>query len=439
MKEGIRVYNLYPKLLGHMSNWKKYIKEAKDMEFDWIYINPINAPGFSGSDYAVKDHYKYHPMFVTGWPVDSGEYSDTKLKENKIKGDELLKDICNYAKSLDIKIMMDLVINHTAIDNPLTREKPQWFLRDEDGKIKNPGADNNGKWVVWGDLAQIDNENSVDRDNLWLYWLLMMQKYCSLGIRGFRCDAAYHVPKELWEYLIKNIKTEYKEVVFLGETLGCTPKELQVVAESGFDFVMNSFKWWNYKDEWFLKDYIEWAGLYPSLTFPENHDTARFAKENFGSSEKAINTYQLQAYFCSSIAITIGFEYGFEKKIDVVKTNPDDFEEKRYDIRDKIKYVNQLKKKYSILHQDNIIAIYNFDNNNIFAFLKESLDKTEKIFVIANLSEENWEKVYIKDFYSLLENEEILDLSLYHKMNLIPREFEYHLKPLEVKLFYARK
>lgn len=441
MQKGIRLYNLYPKLVGEIPKWKEYIDRAHYMNFDWIYINPISVSGFSGSDYAVKNYYQYNPMFIKAWPLSPEDYSDDFLDRNIEKGNTYLRDICSYSKTLGINIMLDLVINHTAIDSPLTKEKPEWYKKDSNGNILNPGADDNGTWVTWGDLAQIDNENSADKENLWKYWLDLIRHYCSLGIRGFRCDAAYHVPADLWTYLISNIKKEYRDVVFLGETLGCTPKELQVVAHAGFDIVMNSFKWWNYKDEWFLKDYKEWAGLYPSLTFPENHDTERYAKEINGNKDKAINTYAIQAYFCSSIGITLGFELGFERKINVVQTNPTWQEDGKYSIIEEIREINKLKQELSVLQEDNFIEIKHFNNSNIFSFVKESKDKREKILVVANLNENNWEHLFIENINCIMGAEagQIKDLSLGHKMIEIPKDLDYHLKPLEVKLFYLKK
>ena len=35
------------------------------MGFNWIFLNPIHYPGFSGSLYAVKDYYALNPLFVT--------------------------------------------------------------------------------------------------------------------------------------------------------------------------------------------------------------------------------------------------------------------------------------------------------------------------------------------------------------------------------------
>ncbi|MBW5381606.1 alpha-amylase, partial [Brachyspira hampsonii] len=51
-------YNLFPPLLGHIKNWYSHIDRIKNMGFEWVYINPITYPGFSGSLYATKYYYK---------------------------------------------------------------------------------------------------------------------------------------------------------------------------------------------------------------------------------------------------------------------------------------------------------------------------------------------------------------------------------------------
>jgi len=92
MKQGIRVYNLYPKLIGSMNNWIENFDRINDMNFDWIYVNPINAPGFSGSDYAIKDYYLFHPLFV------KGEMDFENLEAQRADGEKLLKKVCKEYK-----------------------------------------------------------------------------------------------------------------------------------------------------------------------------------------------------------------------------------------------------------------------------------------------------------------------------------------------------
>ena len=62
---------------------------------------------------------------------------------------------------------MDLVINHTAKDSPLTIEHNDWYQKKETGEIKSPGAWHNNNFIEWGDLATIDNANSPSKKYLW--------------------------------------------------------------------------------------------------------------------------------------------------------------------------------------------------------------------------------------------------------------------------------
>lgn len=434
---GILLYNLYPRLVGKFEDMKAHALRAKQMDFEYVYLNPVALPGFSGSAYAIKDYYLYHPMHYKGFPLDGEDYTEENLFKNKEKAEKEFKKFIEYCRELGLKVMIDLVINHSSIDSNLVNEHIVWYKRSKSGRIINPGVKENNKYVKWGDLALIDNGASKDKKNLWNYWLKLLTYYLELGIEGFRCDAAYKVPSQLWKFLIKNVKQKNKEIIFLAETLGCTPKELEKIGGCGFDIVMNSFKWWNLKDSWFLNDYNKWSNKYQSLIFPENHDTLRFAKEYGINKEKAVFNYALQCYFCSSIAITLGFEYGFTKKIDVVNTNPSDYETFNYDLSEEIKRINQEKKKYQIFREDNFIEQIHF-NENIFSFRKKSRDDMETIVLIANLSGEYFNRVEYINFGQLFDGE-IKDISLGHKMENVPNNFEYYLNPYEIKVFYSRK
>jgi starch synthase (maltosyl-transferring) len=58
------IYNLFPRLAGTMSDWLKHASRAAEMGFNWLYINSMLYPGFSGSLYAIKDYYRIGPEFL---------------------------------------------------------------------------------------------------------------------------------------------------------------------------------------------------------------------------------------------------------------------------------------------------------------------------------------------------------------------------------------
>ena len=49
------IYNLFPRLVGPTTRWPEHAARAAAMGFDWLYLNPWQYPGFSGSLYAIKD------------------------------------------------------------------------------------------------------------------------------------------------------------------------------------------------------------------------------------------------------------------------------------------------------------------------------------------------------------------------------------------------
>ena len=231
-REGIRLYNLYPRLVGSMSKWAEHLDRIKEMGFNTIWVNPFHYPGFSGSLYSPKDYYKFNPLFI-----DNGSAKAPT---------EQLRDLIKACHDRGLYFVMDLVINHTAIDCPLIQEHPDWYRHDEAGKILNPGAMHDGKWVVWGDLAEVDNEKSKDRQNLWNFWWKMMAHHLELGVDGFRCDMAYQVPAELWTFLIEKARKTRPGCLFLAESLGCDFKQVQELAKLGFDYLFNSVKYWDF-------------------------------------------------------------------------------------------------------------------------------------------------------------------------------------------------
>ena len=66
------------------------------------------------------------------------------------------------------------------------------------------------------------------------------------------------------------------------------------------------------------------------------------------------------------------------------------------------------------------------------------LENKEKIFVIANINTEEGTNVNVPNMFSVLETENIKDISHGYRMDEIPNNFDYYLKPGEVKLFYGK-
>jgi len=209
MATGPRIYNLFPSLVGSIDRWTSELERIAAMGFDWVYLNPFHETGYSGSLYAVKSYYRLNPLF-------RGELSGTD--------DELLSGFIAAAQRAGIGVMMDLVVNHTARDADLTGEHPAWYRHAVDGSIESPSAvdpDDTSKRTVWTDLAELDYGDRPERAEMIAYFSDVVRHYARLGMRGFRCDAAYKVPGEVWAQLVAAAREMCPDALFAaGITVG---------------------------------------------------------------------------------------------------------------------------------------------------------------------------------------------------------------------------
>src|SRR5262249_22847498 len=158
-------------------------------------------PGFSGSLYAVKDHFRLNPRF---------------RGDETAVDDALLRRFVEAAAAHRLRVIMDLVVNHTARDSVLVAQRPDWFVRDAGGELVSPAAvapEDPARKTVWGDLAQLDY-GSPRRDEIRAYFERVVRHYIDLGFDGFRCDAAYKVPPAVWRGLIDAAKDRGPGVLF---------------------------------------------------------------------------------------------------------------------------------------------------------------------------------------------------------------------------------
>ncbi len=84
--------------------------------------------GSQGSPYSIADYRAVNP-----------EYGTKSEFVNLIKS----------AHDIGLKIMIDVVLNHTAHDSVLAATHPEWFLKDENGKPK-------AKVPSWSDIVDLD-------------------------------------------------------------------------------------------------------------------------------------------------------------------------------------------------------------------------------------------------------------------------------------------
>ncbi len=460
--EAPRIYNLFPRLVGTISNWFAHLDRIEEMGFNWIYVNPLNYAGFSGSIYSIKENFRLNPMFSEDNEED--QYSWNSLKK-----------FIERCHKRGLNFMIDFVINHTAIDSNLIQEHRSWFVEKwclvEDGtslvvkffeknqtpkndevpsdqyhlekRIANPYAidpSDSKQITIWGDLGEIDFD-SPHKDEIVEYWKKLLDFYLNLGIDGLRCDAAYQVPSDVWDSLIKYVKSKNSNVLFIAETLGCTIPQCESIAKAGFDYIFNSSKYWDFTAPWCVEQFNLFRKYAPSIGFPESHDTTRLSKDSNCRVDIQQFRYFFTAFFSAGILMPIGYEYGFQRKLDVVDMMPKDWEPQKFDISVAIKEINKFKKQFECLNQDGRIIHFEYGDLNLLLIRKSNLQENEHMFLIYNKDWNISHKIYIPTLrYYLTSDAPILKLNLNGNSEEVKvMKLEQDLAPNEFLIYYQKK
>ena len=126
---------------GNFNGITARLDELKDLGVNIIWLMPIHPlgekmrKGTMGSPYAVKDYYAINP--------DYGTEAD-------------LKRLVAEAHKRDLKVIIDIVANHTAWDSVLM-EHPEFNKHDASGKIIPPVPE-------WTDVAGLNYDNPKLRE-----------------------------------------------------------------------------------------------------------------------------------------------------------------------------------------------------------------------------------------------------------------------------------
>jgi starch synthase (maltosyl-transferring) len=381
MREGLRLYNLFPSRAGAVAQWIAHLPRIAAMGFNAVWVNPFHEPGFSGSLYAVKDYFRLNPRF-------RGSESDSD--------DVLLRRFVEAAARQRLRVIMDLVVNHVSKDCVLVNRHPDWFVRDANGELVSPAAidvDNPTRRTAWGDLARLAYDSPRCRE-IAAYFADVVRHYLDLGFAGFRCDAAYQVPTAVWQSLIAAGKEAAPEALFCTENLGAPKEAVMALAEAGFDYLFNSVKWWDFKSAWLLDQYEAFRRIAPSIGFPESHDTDRLVNdllaEGVAETEVAPRyrlAYAFAAAYSTGVMMPMGFEYGWSRRLDVVVGN-DAPEPRRLDLSAFIAAVNALKRRVPAFNEEGPQRLLSAAGEPLVALLRRCRGGGSPALVLVNPSRE---------------------------------------------------
>ncbi len=192
VRDGV-IYEIYPRAFSQQGNFDgvtAQLDRLKDLGVSIIWLMPIHPigqekkKGSVGSPYAVRDYYGINP--------DYGTAAD-------------LKRLIAEAHRRGLKVVIDIVANHTSWDSVLMKH-PEFYKKDAKGNITYP--------YDWFDIAALDYRNQDLRKymtEMLVHWLR------DFDLDGFRCDVAGEVPTDFWENARVELEKVKPDILMLAE------------------------------------------------------------------------------------------------------------------------------------------------------------------------------------------------------------------------------
>lgn len=439
-----RKQHLKPGEGGTFDDLIRQLKHLKRLGVNVLYFNPIHPIGElyrnynphdilpaylqPGSPYSIKDYKTIDPELAYSREHEIEALTDP-LKE--------FKELVDKAHKQGIRVIMDMVFNHTAHDFVLQRLHPEWYLykmniKSLDEPYIHPQELTQGKpWgdakftmcpndhgYWWEDTAQLNWEYKIPaaknmpppqnptKKLMWEYFKSITKYWVQhVGIDGFRCDVAYRVPPQFWKECIHETRTLAKQcstqcaidkdVVFIAESY---VDDLYELHAAGFTAVYGDYSNKLYNPTT-LKGYLEHAynisgTFFPHnskwFIFPECHDFHRAAKkysEKYTTHEKADfaankSRWTLTATLPGIPMIFNGFEKLEWQPVNLFSYSSINWEGDK-DLTQYIRKINGIRHEHKALQ----------NGNYVFVPTNQGLTAATQLFTFARVSQE--EKIIV--------------------------------------------
>ena len=304
----------------HVWSWNfptiaENMKQIADAGFTMLQTSPVNAC-FSpeGGNVKILDEKAgnwYHYYQPTDWTVGN----------NSVGPEEEMKVMLDSAKKYDIRVLVDVLPNHTAFDIDLVTEEFYAAVGGRDKMFHTKGLegiqDYNDRTQCThqgvGGLPDVNTENPLFQK----YYMEFVNKLVEMGVRGFRYDTAKHIgvhsdpvdaeagvtENDFWdvatgrkEVLGTKLAIDYNDLFVDGEVLQDrnVPEEEYASyfgqTASSYGHVIREVLWKrSAKDIDILSWYHRAAPEYLT-TWVESHDTYCNANESAGLTDAQIRT-----------------------------------------------------------------------------------------------------------------------------------------------------
>ena len=364
------------------------LPEIRDLGFDVIYFVPVHPIG--------KKHRKGPDNTLNAGPNDPGspyaigsdEGGHTALHKDLGTIDDF-RHFVAVAADHGMEVALDFAIQ-CAPDHPWIQQHPDWFKFRPDGTIKY--AENPPK--KYQDIVNVDFYTG-DQEGLWHEILHSVLFWVELGVKIFRVDNPHTKPVPFWEWLIREIRRDHPDVIFLAEAF-TRPPMMRILAKVGFSQSYTYFTWRNFKHE--ITEY---------LTELTQSPVAEYMRPNFFPSTPDILPEYLQGSgrpgFATRfvLAATLSSVYGIYNGYELCEAaavpgkeeylHSEKYEYKVWDwdrpgnIKELIAKVNRIRRENPAMQELTNLRFYNASNDNILFYGKVSADRANIILIAVNL------------------------------------------------------
>ncbi len=195
----------------------------------------------------------FRPEDVVGSPYCIRRY----VVDEHLGGPKGLRKARKSLETRGIRLILDFVPNHVALDHPWVLEHPEYFVRGDPDDLRRSPAEfveigdkifahgRDPYFQPWPDVVQLNAFHSGLRQAA-LEAVSTISGQCD----GMRCDMAMLLMNkifektwrdragdrpgtEYWEELIQNVRKKYRDILFIAEAYWDTEQELQ---QQGFDY-----------------------------------------------------------------------------------------------------------------------------------------------------------------------------------------------------------
>jgi starch synthase (maltosyl-transferring) len=407
-------YEMFPRSCGAAPNKHGTFRDCiprlgyvSEMGFDVLYFPPIHPIGHTKRKGKNNTAQPAPDDPGSPWAIGAPEGGHMAIHA-ELGTLEEFKQLQTKARELGIEIALDLAFQCSP-DHPYVKEHKEWFLARPDGSVQyaeNPPKKYEDIYPFYFESEDAP-ELCEELKRVVFYWI-------EQGVRIFRVDNPHTKPFDFWEWLIREARREYPEVIFLSEAF-TRPKVMHRLAKLGFTQSYTYFAWKNTK--WELMQYF---------TEMTRTSVREFVRLNVWPNTPDILTEYLQygdrpAFMARLIlAATLSANYGiygpaFELcENRALRHGSEEYlDSEKYQIRgwnigspDSLKglvaRVNEIRRENPALQSDWSLRFHTVDNDQLIAYSKATEDLSDIILVIVNLDphykQSGWVEVPLADF-----------------------------------------